>query len=695
MRLTLRTLLAYLDDTLPGEEAKVIGHKVAESPAAQDLIEKIKRVTRRRGLSTPPNERGNGSDPNTVAEYLSDALAAGQLTEFENLCLESDVHLAEVAACHQILTLLLSEPVRVPPTARQRMYRLVSGPESLPNKKPGSAIPVGGIAPDDIPPGSDDDENAYLLGMKAYGRTESRNQRIGQLLLLSGLVAGLALTTYAAWPNGGTAEVPARQPVLAAIPKPAVEEPRAPAPEPKPFDPPAAPMPPAVEPVFADPPKPTPMVENPPAVELVPKPLPPKNDGMVATRFEIPERVLLVERDGRWTRVVPKTPEVSTGERLMALPGFHCPLALESGARIELWGNLPEQFPIPILESSVTLHAPDEGFDADLTLHSGRAYLTTKKPNGTTIRIRHGEEIWDVALADATTDVAVETTRRVAPGLTVDVDPSEKPQSTLQLAVLKGRAGLKVRHRNLPELVANDSVHWSSHGAGLQGPKRLPMGVAFARVPANATDAIPRAVQATLAEFAENFKDADSVRVRLAEMFVLREPGFNETPLETARRLVKPGVAVLAYSAIGDLPPAIDGLVDESRPRVRDAAAFGLQSLAASSPDAIDRIAKLLVDKSRLTAEQSRTVARLLRGPSPIERVDPKALDQLVELLNSPVLAIRELAFWQLVNEVDPESRSMKILAGFDAAATALAREGSFNAWKRRIDDLKKKLPEK
>lgn len=47
MRLTLRTLLAYLDDTLPGEEAKTIGQKVAESPAAQELVEKIRRITAR------------------------------------------------------------------------------------------------------------------------------------------------------------------------------------------------------------------------------------------------------------------------------------------------------------------------------------------------------------------------------------------------------------------------------------------------------------------------------------------------------------------------------------------------------------------------------------------------------------------------------------------------------------------------
>src|SRR5438445_2472405 len=156
MRLTLRTLLAYLDDTLDPAEARLIGEKVAESTVAQELIERIKRVTRRRNLANPPVIGDDTNlDPNTVAEYLNDSLSPDELSAVEQTCLDQDEYLAEVAACHQILTLMLSEPARVPPTARQRMYQLVKGRESIPYKKPPSFNPALEAPPKDLDEGDE------------------------------------------------------------------------------------------------------------------------------------------------------------------------------------------------------------------------------------------------------------------------------------------------------------------------------------------------------------------------------------------------------------------------------------------------------------------------------------------------------------------------------------------------------------
>src|SRR5437763_1024501 len=143
MRLTLRTLLAYLDDTLPPDQAREIGQKVTESHVAQELIERIKKVTRRRGLTVPPAAGPDRIDANTIAEYLDNDLASDKVTGVEELALNSDVVLAEVAACHQILTLVIGEPAHVPPTARQRMYQLVKGRESVQKKRAARVVPAG------------------------------------------------------------------------------------------------------------------------------------------------------------------------------------------------------------------------------------------------------------------------------------------------------------------------------------------------------------------------------------------------------------------------------------------------------------------------------------------------------------------------------------------------------------------------
>src|SRR4051812_39089613 len=113
MRLTLRTLLAWLDDTLQPTQVREIGRQVSESPLAQELAERIHRVSRQRRLSVPGRSGPDGTDPNLVASYLDNELDPEAVAEYEKKCLTSDVNLAEVASVHQILS-LLGQRVRVP-----------------------------------------------------------------------------------------------------------------------------------------------------------------------------------------------------------------------------------------------------------------------------------------------------------------------------------------------------------------------------------------------------------------------------------------------------------------------------------------------------------------------------------------------------------------------------------------------------
>jgi hypothetical protein len=147
MRLTLRTLLAYLDNQLEPGDSQALAKKVEESKAAGELVHRIHEVTKKVRLGAPAVEgKGLGLDPNTVGEYIDSTMPADRVADFELVCLESDVHLAEVAACHEILSLVLVKPADFDPQMRPRMYALATDPAPQPALRaepvPQTAVPV-------------------------------------------------------------------------------------------------------------------------------------------------------------------------------------------------------------------------------------------------------------------------------------------------------------------------------------------------------------------------------------------------------------------------------------------------------------------------------------------------------------------------------------------------------------------------
>ncbi|MDG2224648.1 MAG: hypothetical protein P8L85_24915 [Rubripirellula sp.] len=148
MRLTLRTLLAYLDNTLDPQDAEALRQKLTESGFATQLVQRI-RDSLDASLPAPPAEAvGPVEDANLISEYLDSTLTAEQVAEIERACLESGPQLAEAAACHQILTMALGESAEVPIDLRDRIYNLPQQ-EELAN---GTPVSFSGISlPSDQP----------------------------------------------------------------------------------------------------------------------------------------------------------------------------------------------------------------------------------------------------------------------------------------------------------------------------------------------------------------------------------------------------------------------------------------------------------------------------------------------------------------------------------------------------------------
>jgi hypothetical protein len=112
-----------MDDVLDPADKEELAKKIESSDFAKDLVHQTRDSVRRLRLSAPQViGSGMGMDPNTVAEYLDNVLPPDQVGDYERICLDSDLHLAETAACHHVLTMVLGEPAEVEPRARQRMY---------------------------------------------------------------------------------------------------------------------------------------------------------------------------------------------------------------------------------------------------------------------------------------------------------------------------------------------------------------------------------------------------------------------------------------------------------------------------------------------------------------------------------------------------------------------------------------------
>jgi hypothetical protein len=699
--LTLRTLLAYLDDTLEPGEIKHIGQKVSESETARELIARIKSVTRRRRLTTPPLTGSSEKfDPNTIAEYLDNTLAADKVEELEKLCLESDLHLAEIATCHQILTLVLGEPALVPPSARRRMVALVEkGKPSGIRKTPAAAHSPSRRSQEDS--GEDD---ALLLGLPALSRGQGAWLRwllpIGACLIL----VALAATIFVLLPKGDRYAQRRERRVTDSN---AVAQNSKNGGQPEATDKAKGKAGQSSEANAAAPEKDGKQpdkdgsskektngtgaaqidVKTPPAASNQPptwSAAPPSARREPLGRFvrNNAYQDLLMQRppDGDWTRLVSNSP-FSSADTLVSLPGYRGELVLNNGIHMTLWGNIGQQLEGPILESAVTLHAaePDKQggrSDLDFTLSRGRVWLVNQKKGDQPayVRLRFHKEIWDLTL-QPNTEVGMELVGREI-GLK-PIQAEEGPGSSLWLVVRKGALSVRDDLHDFPPMTAPANFMWTNTQGAWPGPRPMEPWPAYWEQPVQMRRGAPAA--------AEMERAINALQNRLTDNRPIGSM-LAET-LDAAEGPAGRWLTTLCFGALDYKEDLADCLANERYPDVRDAAIEALRHWLGRNGGQRAVFNKLLEEKNYTKAEIE-AILHLLRIPGAEDLTERETFSFPIDELTNDKLAIRHLAYWHLQRLAAREINKDKQLA-FDPAGPPELRELVQRKWKKLLDDGK------
>jgi hypothetical protein len=615
MRLTLRTLLAWLDDTLQPTQVREIGSQVAGSPFAQELSDRIHRVTRQRRLSVPSSSSGpEATDPNIVACYLDNELDPEAVAEYEKKCLTSDVNLAEVASVHQILS-LLGQKVKVPSEARWRMYQLVKGREAHRPKKPvarrtEAAEPVTKPIQHWVVP-----EAPRRPWIERFGPGVLCLLLIG----LTSVTAWRSLTTPA--PEPFRTPHPAEniadgKPVASSEPRDNATRPDAPAIDPTVVAGAAAGAEAAVgqpQPGTNDSAKAASKLEEMDAAKVAagsdsapktkdaaaPPVAPVGSVGLAAA----PDGILLRYNDAERVWESLKTPApVATSNRILCLAPFRATITM---GKTEI-----------VLVGETELRILPQSADGTPTVDLVQGRLLVRQQPAGSLRLAMADHFVTVG-QEANDDVAIERTSRWEYGRIIN------PAPKLVIYCMKGEISVSV-DKNKQSLGTLDSLSVDAAGGIKQATEEA--------LPAWAGDTVPSPHDLQIREqFAHVFHPGRPV---LAEIVTACEDQSPEIKL----------LSIQALKSLGDMSLLVPNLSRKDDPLVRRATLTAIRSYMGMSSEAAARVRDQLAEE--FGEDTASIVGKMLMGFSAQEASSPQVFEQLVGLLSpeQESLGVRELA---------------------------------------------------
>lgn len=391
------------------------------------------------------------------------------------------------------------------------------------------------------------------------------------------------------------------------------------------------------------------------------------DEGAAVGKLTSPAGSLLVGDKGKGWKALKAQGDVPAGSPLLALPGFRADVECLKGAvLVSLWGNLPQFYNSPILETAAEFRA-DKDADLDLTLTRGRLLLTKAKgTDPARVRVRFHNQSYVLVLTQPGTEAALELIGRWERGTPFKRKPRREdvPAAFLTLTVLKGHLDLRLGDEQY--LMRAPAAFYWDNVTGLERRPRLE-----AKLPDWATgqaDPEARAAQAAVQRLQRRLAEQPAEKV-LAEAVHDSDAQVREA-------------AVFALAATNNLPLLVDAMSDTRFPDVRLTANLAARHWIGQGAGQDLKLYNFLMEERKYTANQAEILLHLLHSFRDTELERPETYETLIEYLRHDQVPVRELARWHLYRWVIP-GRGIP----YDSAMPAAARQRAYEAWKKLIPD--------
>lgn len=375
---------------------------------------------------------------------------------------------------------------------------------------------------------------------------------------------------------------------------------------------------------------------------------------------------LLQKGKGDWVPV--KVGESLAAETwLVALP--KSVIESQNGAvQLRLEADIGKHGPYPVLETAVEL-LPSSGADMELRFDRGIIVLKNQKKDGdATVTVHVRDKVWAIILKGPDSEFGMELYSRHEPGVRPIEDKKISiPVANVQMLVLKGKVDLASDgvHHALEAPPGNAGVMWNSVSK---------------KFDVRNVKEIPKALMHLEPKDQEKFTEICSCASHLHGKdlgHVLDE--FLKSANKTNRL-----IGVTAAGAVDDIGRVVDALANPNHSDLRDHSVLVLRHWLGRQPGHVAKLVKVLTIDKKFKLAQAQSIVQLLFGFSEEDLLKPATYDLLIPYLNHSQLAVRELAYWNLIRLV-PEGKAI----AYDPAWEEGDRAKAIEQWRKLIPEGK------